>query len=195
MEVIKDGEAKELTVDNHKYINPKNLTEADLPVIVLCDDLRGFVGWAIKAHTSGNYNHAFIMHKPGELVSQNFTGFAQNRIEVYMKPGIMLKFWRIKELNEIEKYLIQDAISNRLALPAWRRSYDFIGTFLGQFLHLRWLQSPFQTFCSEEVYDDYIAPVLRTKEMSIYKRSPSELNTIFTAYPQYMECIGYWWMD
>lgn len=195
MEVVKDGEKEVITPDTHKYLDPRTLTDEDLPIIVLCDDIRSFTGWAIKAHTAGNYNHSFIMHKPGRLVSQNFGGFEENAIEVYLKPQMMLKFWRIKDLNQSEKILINAAIINRLKLPWYRRTYDFLGTFIGQLLHIKWIQNPFAEFCSEEVNDDYIRPVMRADVMGIKKPSPTELNTIFTSNSQIMECLGYWWSE
>ncbi len=181
--------------DSRVFIDPKAFSQQALPMIVLCDDLRSFIGWAIKSHSAGNYNHAFIMHKPGMLVSQNFTGFAENKIEVYMTPGMMLKFWRIKDLTTSEKWLIMCAIQTRLALPWWRRTYDFLGTFVGQLIHVKWLQNPFAEFCSEEVNDDYIRQVDRALVMNIKEPSPSELNEIFVKYPDIMENVGFWWYD
>lgn len=196
MEVIKqDGEKVPLTFDDHKYVNPKMLSESELPVIVLCDDLRGFVGWAIKAHTAGNYNHAFIIHKPDMMVSQDFSGFNEKKIDVYMTPGMMLKFWRIRNLTDTEKLAINTAVLWRLSQPWWRRGYDFLGTFVGQFLRIKWLQNPFAEFCSEQVDDDYIRSIPRARVMGIKKPSPSELNAIFVKHPQLMECIGYYWED
>lgn len=184
-----------IVINDRIFIDPKNFTEVDLPIAVLIDDMRSFSGWAIKSHTNGNYNHAFIMHRPGMLVSQNFTGFAENKIDVYMQPNIMMKFWRIKNLQDYEKTIIQTRISNRLSLPWWRRTYDFLGTFVGQFLHIKWLQNPFAEFCSEEVNDDYINSISRGMTMGIKEPSPSELNTAFVTHPEVMECIGYWWSD
>lgn len=194
MEVIKDGVKIIALADNHTYINPKNFTEADLPIIVLCDDLRSFTGWAIKAHTSGDYNHAFIIHKPGLYVSQNFTGFKESHIEDYLRAGMMLKFWTVSGLTENEKSIIQQRITQRLKLPWWRRSYDFIGVFIGQFFNLRWLQNPFQEFCSEEVWDDFILSINLEFKDGERKPNPAELNTIFINNIPPMKVLGYWWL-
>lgn len=195
MEIIKDGEKTPVTSNDHKYINPLTFNKDDFPIIVLADDLRGFISWAIKAHTAGNYNHTFILHEPGMVVSQNLNGFSENKIEAYLTAGMMLKFWRIKDLTQEEKDAILSAINKRLSFPWWRRSYDFLGTLVGQLIHVKWLQNPFQEFCSEEVNDDYIKQVKRAEIMGIKEPSPSELNTYFMKYPQIMECLGYWWED
>lgn len=181
--------------DDRKFIDPNSFTQADLPKIVLCDDRRSLMGWAIKDHTNGDYNHAFIMHKRGMCVSQDFGGFKEKPIGIYLKPNLMLKFWQIKDLTDTEKTAIQIAINARLALPWYRRAYDFLGTFVGQALNIKWIHSPFQVFCSVEVNDDYIKPIFRAKIIDLYQPSPSELNTAYVAHPENMECAGYWWAD
>lgn len=171
-----------------------DFVEEDCPIIVLVDDLRGGLGWAIKAHTAGNYCHAMTLIHPGILASQNLF-FKTAGLDEYFKPSLMLKFWRIKGMTAAEKVAIQSAIYKRLALPPWRRFYDFVGTFVGQFVRVKWLQSPMQEFCSEQVNDDYIRSVGRAAIMGIKEPSPSELDRIFKANPDVMECLGYWWAD
>ena len=181
--------------DEKKFVDPLTFNDNDTPIIILCDDLRGFTGWAIKSHTKGNYNHACIIHRPGRIVSQGFTSFKAHDISVYLTPGMMLKFWRIKDLTMLEKVSIRSAISSRLALPWWRRTYDFLGVVGGQLTGMKWIQSPFQAFCSEQVMDDYISVIPRAKAVEIYKPSPSELNAAFTNHPELMECLGYYLGD
>ena len=53
-------------VDTHSILNK------DLPLIVLADDLRSFLGWGIKAHTSGQYSHIMAMVEPGMFASQGW---------------------------------------------------------------------------------------------------------------------------
>ncbi len=178
-----------------KFVDPKNFTVDDLPIIVLVDDLRSFIGWAIKSHTSGNYNHAFIMHKPGMCVSQDFSGFKQKSIEEYLKPGLMLKFWHQKDLSPFEKTRIFLAIENRSNLPWWRRTYDFLGTFVGQVVRIKWIQNPWQTFCSEQVNIDYLLSTKAGASMGMKEPSPSELDKVFKDFPDIMEVVGYWWGD
>lgn len=181
--------------DNLKFVDPRTFTESDLPIIVLSDDRRGFIGWAIRQHTSGNYNHVFIMHKPGMCVSQDFSGFKEKSINKYLVPSQMLKFWRIKDLTVFDKDRINTAIANRLALPWWWRTYDFLGVIGGQFLRIKWLQNPWQTFCSEQVNIDYLWSTKAGASMGIKQPSPSELDKIFKEFPNIMEVLGYWWKD
>ena len=195
MEVIEDGIKKPLTEDDHKYLDPRTLEFKDYPIIALVDDVRSFIGWGIRAHTNGNYNHAIILTRPGMCVSQDMTGFTEKSIDKYLVNGMMLKFWTIRNLTEDEKNSILVAISKRLALPWWRRGYDFLGTFVGQLIHVKWLQNPFAEFCSEEVNDDFIVPVKRTEVMGIKEPSPSELNQYFVENPDIMQCLGYFWVD
>lgn len=193
---------------DRKFVNPMQFIEDDCPIIVLVDDLRGGLGWAIKAHTAGNYCHAMTLYHAGILASQNWL-FQTLGLDQYLKPSLMLKFWRIKGLTPAEKLAIQTAIYHRLMLPWWKRTYDFIGTFVGQLVRVKWLQNPMQEFCSEEVNDDYVAPVKKIRQFSsegiladqgiskmvINEPSPSELDRIFKLHPDLMECLGYWWAD
>lgn len=195
MEIIDAGIRKPLTPDDHKYIDPFNFPQEAYPMIALVDDVRSFVGWGIRAHTNGNYNHAIILHKFRMCVSQDLDGFKEKSINKYTVNGMILKFWTIKDLTPEEKKSILDAIDKRLALPWWRRTYDFLGTFVGQLINVKWLQNPFQEFCSEEVNDDYIVPVKRAAIMGIKEPSPSELNDYFVRNPAIMECLGYFWFD
>lgn len=174
------------------YVNPGSFRQEDLPIIVLTDELRGFVGWAIKSHTQGNYGHVFILFKPGMALSQDFMGLRVRGLDEFMTPGMMLKFWRTKNLTPIEKAAIQTAVDTRINLPFVKRMYDYLG-LVGQFFHIKWINSPWQTFCSEQVNFDYIAPVPRTKVLGIKEPSPSELDAIFKAHPELFECMGFWW--
>lgn len=174
------------------YVDPKLFKESELPVIVLTDDLRGFIGWAIKAHTKGNYGHVFIMHTPGLCVSQDFGGFREKKIEKYMVNSIMLKFWRIKNLNSVERAAILLAVDMRIKLPRWKRMYDYLG-LVGQFFHIRQIQNPWKLYCSEQVKVDYLDPIERTHTVNFGRPSPSDLDRIFIEHPDIFEVAGYWW--
>lgn len=177
------------------YTDPKKFTESDLPLIVLADDLRGFIGYAIKSHTKGNYNHAFIMHRPGFCVSQDFGGFKEHPIDVYLTEGMMLKFWKVRNLNALEKITVLSNIKKRLQYPWWKTTYDFLGVLVGQVSGLRWIQNPFQMFCSEQVRYDFLAPFKRTNEIIRQQPSPAELDKAFKSNPNVFTPAGYWWND
>lgn len=181
-------------MEDRKFLDPTALEDKDFPIICLSDDRTGFFGWGIKAHEHGNYNHSFILHKQGLAVSQGFGTFKEIKIADYMKPTQMLKFWRIKDLTEAEKNMIYAAVTRRLALPWIRKTYDWLGIF-GQFFHLNFIQSPWQTFCSEQVRIDYISSIKRANDLTPKEPSPSDLDRIFKANTEVFECIGYWWSD
>jgi len=185
MDEIKDGRI---------FIDPTKFDESDLPLICLSDDRTGFLGWGIKAHEHGNYNHAFVLHKQGFAASQGFGTFREVKISDFMKPSQMLKFWRIKDLTESEKNSIYSAVTSRLALPWYKKTYDWLGIF-GQFLHLKFIQNPWQTFCSEQVRIDYISEIQRASGLTPKQPSPSDLDRIFKANPTVFECVGYYWED
>ena len=181
-------------INTRVFTDPNTFTENDLPIIVLSDDRRGFFGWAIREHTSGNWNHSFIMHRPGIIATQGFHLFKKLPIDAYLKSSQMLKFWRIKNLSILEKTVIITAIEKRLALPWWRRGYDWVG-IIGQALRLNFIQNPLQTFCSEQARIDYVSRIPRADKFVIRQPSPSAIDFLFKLHPEIFECLGYWWDD
>jgi hypothetical protein len=176
------------------FIDPTKFTADDFPIIVLKDDLRTFLGWGIKDRTSGNYCHSEILWKPNELVSQGWL-FGTLPLSNEMKSSNMLKFWRIKNLTKDEKLSIMIAIQNRLNRPLWQRSYDFIGTFIGQLTGIRWLRIPGLDYCSEQVNTDYISIIPRAKGTVRSLPNPVDIDTGCNANLDIWECLGYWWAD
>ncbi len=53
-----------------------DIKQSDLPLWVLSDNRRSFIGFIIK-HASGNYNHFMEMRKLTHFASQNFNGFKE----------------------------------------------------------------------------------------------------------------------
>ena len=86
-----------------KVINIREIEEKDLPLIILSDDRRGFLGWGIKSHSGGNYSHIMEYHKLGFFASQNFNGFREVPIEKYLKSRYLLKVWKYKDLSDEKK--------------------------------------------------------------------------------------------
>lgn len=172
-----------------KVIDP---TKLEGVYVVLSDDRRGFMGWLIKAHEHGNYNHAMMMIEPGQLLSQADV-FKRIPVTLYMKTGQFLKFWRVNGLTESDVVIIHDIIKKRLALPWWKRSYDYLG-LIGQALpFLHWLQIPALWFCSEAVVS-----VLRKTSPLLWlpkQPSPSDLDTLFRQHPEQFDVAGYWVLD
>jgi hypothetical protein len=177
-------------------IDPLKIKESDLPLVVLSDDRRSFLGWAIKAHTQGNYNHIMEMHKEGFFASQNFSGFKEIPVEKYMKNNISLKFWQYKDLSPEKKKEWIDEVNKELKEPGWKKGYDWLG-IVGQFLSkihpkFRWLNIPWAEYCSERVN-----PRIRNiwNIFLPYKANPSEANEKFKNRPNKMQVFGKWEAD
>ncbi|MFI4963268.1 MAG: hypothetical protein ACHP6H_05365, partial [Legionellales bacterium] len=56
--------------DNRVFVDPTTFTDTDCPIIMLCDDVQGFLAWGIKDRTGGNYGHAAMIWKPGIVATQ-----------------------------------------------------------------------------------------------------------------------------
>lgn len=171
-------------------IDPLRIKEKDLPLIVLVDDRRSFLGWAIKSHSHGNYNHICEMHEIGRIASQDFVGFRERDMETYMKPYIFMKFWSYKNLTEKIAKNWKEIIQADLDAPWRARRYDILG-IIGQFLHIRKLQNPHLKYCSERVAGHMR---MALKMALLPQRTPSELNKFFKTKEE-MEVFGYWFNE
>lgn len=168
-------------------IDPRKIKESDLPLVMLLDDRKGFLGFLIKAHSKGNYNHIAEMHLPGFVASQDPVGFREVRIESYMKPHYHLKFWHYELITEPQRREWIQTIRNELNAPWVRRRYDFLA-IVGQMLHIRWIQNPFIKFCCERVAEhmrDMLQLVIPKR------RNPSEMNKVFHEIKG-MKVLGYY---
>jgi hypothetical protein len=181
-------------MEERKIIDPRFLMDQHFPLIVLADDQRSFVGWGIKHHTDGNYNHVMIMHRPGFLASQGFWAYSEIPLEKYMNPREVLKFWGLKGLAPEEKDAILKKVKADLEKPWWKRwGYDYLG-IVGQFTGAKWIQNPFKFFCSE-IVAGYLRIVPELKKVVPQRPSPVELNAVFNRFPDKFECFGYWLSD
>lgn len=171
-------------------IDPYKISEEDLPLVVLADDRRGFLGWLIKAHSKGNYNHCMEMHFLGLFASQQIIGYKEIPIEKYIKPYIQLKFWKKKSITKEQKVNWFSCISSDLNESWWRRRYDFLG-ILGHLLRMRWLNNPYTKYCYERVAE-HLREVLGMK-LSRHS-TPSNMNMVFNK-DEDMEVYGYYFSD
>ena len=184
----------------YNWIDPTLIQADDQIIIVLVDDRVGLVGWFIKwwsagevkDHKSGSYNHVMLMRKNGMVVSQN--GYLEKiPISRYMKPSIFLKFWRLKNLTIAELAMINTAIDKRLALPRWKRGYDFLGLVGQSFPFLHWMQVPGWFFCSEAT-----AFFIRQAQRFSWipkQANPTDFDVLGKVHPEDVEVIGYYWQD
>ena len=170
-------------------VDPLNIPEKDLPLIVLSDDLRSILNWGIRWHTRGIYSHVMEMHKAGKFATQTFT-FREVPAEKYMKNYMRLKFWRINKLTPTQKKKWKEYVWADHNAPWIRRRYDFLGVLLGQFLGIRQIQSPFCKYCSERIAD-------RLSLLGHYppiKPNPTELNEYFEENENF-EVYGRYFVD
>ena len=154
-----------------KIIDPLKISKEALPLIVFSDDRRGLFSFGIRVHTKGNYSHCMVMIHPGRVVTQGAT-YKEIPILKYMAGRYRLKFWQ-PELDGIDKRKMITAVEKDLKQPFWKKWYDGLGV-VGQLFRIRWLQSPWQCFCSERV-----AKYLRMFFIVPKRPSPAELNRLF----------------
>jgi len=165
-------------------VNVHNVKE--FPVFMLVDDRRSFIGFAIKNHSHGCYNHIAELFMPDMLASQDIVGYRMVGVSKYLKRRYMLKLWAYTGKN---KDKLIDSIKKDLKGSVRKRRYDFLG-IIGQFLHINWINNPKTYFCSERA-----SKHLRDIGMKLPKHpSPSELNQLFKTKTS-MKCLGHFFKD
>jgi hypothetical protein len=176
-------------IGNKWLIDPADITEADLPMVVFSSQAINFISWLIRWKTKGEYNHVMFMITPDTFASQGLT-FDRVNIKEYLKPFNKMKFYKFKNLPAEKRIMLYDIINKRLALPWHKRRYDFLG-IIGQALGIRWLNNPWMFFCSEQVVND----LKQAKIMELpAKANPEEINEMFKKRDD-VEYYGHWWND
>jgi len=168
-----------------KFVNPEDFIMTDLPLIVLQAQDTDTIGWLIRWRTNSQYNHSMFMRTPKYFASQGLT-FKEIRVKDYIKKNMRFKFWQVKNITPVQRCMINKLIDERLNKPWWARRYDFLG-IIGQATGLRWIQSPFGMYCSEQVSEALIWIGLDVPK----KASPEDLNNYFKKNPDIFECVGY----
>ncbi len=171
----------------YAIIDPTKLTQADMPLFVFADDRNSMVGWFIKWHTKGEYNHTMMMIEPGQFVSQDFGGFHRVPLENYMKANMLLKFFSYNGLREEQKQFIYKKIEKQLKENPYKKGYDWLGVF-GQSIGIPWVNNPWKKYCSERVGE-----IARDVSIPVgLHDSPSVVNTIFHKHMPPLQIKGYW---
>ena len=129
-----------------KIINPLQIKQKDLPLIVLSDNVRGLFAFAIKAHSKGSYNHTMSMIRPGFVATQGMT-YKEVPIEKYMNSKYRLKFWQPQLTGEQEERYVE-LVNEGLDQNWFKKSYDILGV-LGQLIKIKLIQNPWKNYCSE----------------------------------------------
>ena len=179
-------------ITHKKFIDPLKFTEADMPVIILCDGLKDPIAAFTKVHTAGNYSHTVIMVEPGKIVSQDFV-LRKRNVEAYRTSDYVLKFIKIKRLSKKVKKEIFKAVEDDLNKPWYKRLYDIVG-FIGQAIKIPKLNTPWLNYCSENTAK-YMRLDSRVKKVLKKQVSPSDINRVVNANPQLFKCLGYWFED
>jgi hypothetical protein len=181
-------------------LNPRDIPEQDLPLIVLSDHTNGLIQSIIKIKTKGFYNHAMWMHKPGMFASQGNT-YSEIPVESYMRRGNRLKFIRIRGLNVLNKDQIRRSIKAKINRPWYKKTYDWLG-ILGQAIGLKKISTPGLDYCSEDVprHLRCIAPIDSNPLKSFIKDlprhgSPEDLNEHFKKHKDVTQVYGRWDSD
>lgn len=121
----------------------------DYPIIVFTDNNANLIASAIKWRTAANYSHAMWMIAPGVLASQGFVTYEKIPIQRYMGPRDRIKFVGMNGISTEGRKQIILSIQKKLSGPWYKKLYDYVGIF-GQLTGLRFIQTPFFSFCSED---------------------------------------------
>lgn len=122
-----------------------------LPLIVFTDNIRSFLGWAIRARTKGVYNHVAFMVSPKLFLSQDAI-FREVSAEKYLQGSHRLKFVGNRYWSNAVKRRIRAQAVQDVGQPWYKRRYDFLGIF-GQLFGVDALNIPWLDYCSERVAD------------------------------------------
>lgn len=175
-----------------QFIDPSTFNPIDLFNIVLVDGNQDFIDDGIKLDTSSNYNHAMTQRTVAMVDSQG-TLFQKVSLKNFMVAQNRLKFWKINNLTHEEWVILNKAVIDDLALPWWKRFYNYLG-IVGQFTTWRWISFPGLYFCSERVAK-YLRLLPRFAAVLPENVSPGFEDSFFTAHPELMTCVGYFWQD
>lgn len=146
-----------------------NIPSEHLPLMVLSDNPKSFISWAIKARTGGVYNHFMWMHKPGVFLSQNYfleeVGFSD-----YEKHG--LKFVWNPKWDKVDRIMLLSQIKADLQKPKWQTRYDWLQIFGKLLPWAEWFNWPRTKICSD--YASYLKAV--DDRYDLYHPAPAEVN-------------------
>jgi hypothetical protein len=175
-----------------------SIPEMDFPLIVFSDHTSGLIAALIKTRTDATYNHVMWAVEPGMFASQGNT-YSKVPFKRYMQRTSRLKFVKVIGLTAIQKRIILTSINRKLALPWYKKLYDWFGIF-GQAVGIKSINVNGLNYCSEDValhltsIVDYVADVAFYEALSLVPLhgSPEDLNAYFKKYPKYFATYGRW---
>lgn len=119
----------------------------ELPMLVLTDNMSGWISRKIRKHSHGYYSHVMWMAEPGMVVSQGWT-LKQQPIEGWLDGTYRIKLWRNPGWTQQDKNRIRYWLEKQLARPLRERTYDWVG-IIGQALKVGSINLPHKKYCSE----------------------------------------------
>lgn len=181
--------------------DPRTIPVAALPLGVLANQTNSLVSSAIDWATNSSVDHAMLMVSPGQFVCQSPMGYNNVPISAYMTAGCRLKFVSLVNINNLAIAAINQAVSSRMALPWYKKQYDWLG-IVGQALHLPWIHTPGLEYCSVDLLRCWKAAAIylpdhdRTVILGIpNESSPSALNQFVQKFPEVFSVYGEYLSD
>lgn len=141
-----------MTTTSHRILRAYELRDIDqslLPAVVLTDSLRTHLGYTIKQHSHGYYNHACWMIRPGVIASQDWT-FKTFAVKRYLDKKHRVKVWVNTDWSNYMRARMLADIQDQLDERLYKRLYDVLGV-LGQAIRIRSINIPWLYYCSERV--------------------------------------------
>ena len=135
-------------------IDPLKIEDKDLPMLIFTR-ANNLFSKAIELREDGLINapndvtHMMVMVEPFYFISQQFTGYYRIPVGQYMVKGITLNLVNFVNMNPSAKAAMTLAVTSRMALPWYKKTYDFLGIF-GQLIGCPWIHNPWQEYCSED---------------------------------------------
>lgn len=181
--------------------DPRLIPQLDMPLIVLSEQKTDFVSFLIDWRTKGSWDHVMLSINQGKFVCQDFGGYHEIPMDGYLKKGGELKF--VKLLNSNQEFInaFRKSVLDRLSLPWYRKTYDFLGIF-GQAIGQPWIHTPGLEYCSVDVIRhlknacQYLPLLDRNIIMAIPPESnPQYLDEVICMNPSVFSIYGQWDSD
>jgi len=129
--------------------DPRKIPQTDFPLFIFANNSVDLTSFIVTWRTKGTWNHAMLARTQGLFVSQAWT-YAEFDMARYMKPGVRLRFFTLKNADQTTVTAINGYIAARLKAPWFHKLYDWIGIF-GQAIGLPAIHTPGLEYCSVDV--------------------------------------------
>lgn len=180
--------------------DPRDISQKDMPLIVLSNQSNSIVAWAINWRTSSNYDHAMLCINQGEFVTQGLT-YKSVPMKDYLIKGGQLKFVQLVNINDAFTQAFRASVSARLAAKWWHKIYDFPG-IVGYAIGLPWIHTPGLEYCSVDVirHIKNACGALPIHDQEVImaipnESSPMDLDNIIKNHPEIFKIYGIWSAD